>query len=316
MILTVGLWPTPARADARGSFNVDCLYSHTLPDDPIVAPGVPGGSHLHDFFGNTTTNALSTNSSMRAGSTTCGLVEDTAGYWNPTAYLNGVQLTPIRVAAYYFGVASATVKKMPAGLQMLAGNKDATSGAINPKVLWGCGRDGTPLRNHPFDCTPYIGTRVTAKVEFPSCWNGKNTRSTSVSYPSSGKCPRTFQYRIPQVSYRVRWRIVDPCVGAVPCTPDDAPDANIKLTLSSGPYYTMHADFWNTWNQAKLDQLVTTCLNAHVACGEQNTVAPAPTPSPSPSPSPSTSPSPTPTPSTSPTASSSPTPTASASPAT
>ncbi|HEV3475693.1 MAG TPA: DUF1996 domain-containing protein [Actinomycetota bacterium] len=272
LALVFGLWPAPASAAPRGSFNVDCVYSHTLPDDPIVAPGLPGGSHLHDFFGSTTTNATSTYDSMRASSTTCGLLEDTAGYWNPTAYLNGVQQSPIRVAAYYFGFANANVKSYPAGLQMLAGNKDATSGAVNPKVLWGCGKDGTPLRSHPYDCTPY-GARVTARIDFPSCWTGRGLGPTTMTYPTNGKCSKTFPHRLPQLSYRVRWRIADPCVGAIPCTPDDAPDANIKLTLSSGAYYTMHADFWNTWNQAKLDQLVSTCLNAHVACGEQNTQA-------------------------------------------
>jgi fibronectin type 3 domain-containing protein len=30
----------------------------------------------------------------------------------------------------------------------------------------------------------------------------------------------------------------------------------------------MHADFWNTWDQAKLDELVSSCLNAHIDCGK------------------------------------------------
>jgi serine protease len=40
---------------------------------------------------------------------------------------------------------------------------------------------------------------------------------------------------------------------------------------SNGVFYTMHTDFWNTWDQPKLDQLVADCLNAHVACGKQRT---------------------------------------------
>jgi hypothetical protein len=71
--------------------------------------------------------------------------------------------------------------------------------------------------------------------------------------------------------YRVSWAVQDPCLGTVPCTADLAPDLNIKFHLSSGPYYTMHADLWNTWNQATLNDLVTNCLNAHISCGEQVT---------------------------------------------
>jgi hypothetical protein len=39
------------------------------------------------------------------------------------------------------------------------------------------------------------------------------------------------------------------------------------MTLSSGPYYTMHADFWNTWQQDALDALVDRCVRGREACG-------------------------------------------------
>ena len=45
------------------------------------------------------------------------------------------------------------------------------------------------------------------------------------------------------------------------------PDGTVALTLSSGPYYTLHSDFWNTWQQERLDQLVQDCLAAGVHCG-------------------------------------------------
>ena len=34
------------------------------------------------------------------------------------------------------------------------------------------------------------------------------------------------------------------------------------------PFYTLHADFWNTWDQDTLNQLVNTCLNGNVDCGK------------------------------------------------
>lgn len=41
-------------------FLADCSYSHRLPDDPIVFPGMPGASHMHNFFGSRVTNAHTT----------------------------------------------------------------------------------------------------------------------------------------------------------------------------------------------------------------------------------------------------------------
>jgi hypothetical protein len=48
-----------------------------------VYPKQPGASHLHDFFGNTTTNAFSTYAGMLAGGTNCQEPGDTAAYWAP-----------------------------------------------------------------------------------------------------------------------------------------------------------------------------------------------------------------------------------------
>ena len=42
-----------------GQFVVQCLYSHSATDDPIVHPRHPGMSHRHDFYGATRANARS-----------------------------------------------------------------------------------------------------------------------------------------------------------------------------------------------------------------------------------------------------------------
>ena len=52
--------PQVVKADAKPGWIVSCTYSHSLPDDPIVAFRQPGGSHLHDFVGARTTDAFST----------------------------------------------------------------------------------------------------------------------------------------------------------------------------------------------------------------------------------------------------------------
>lgn len=73
----------PSASAAGQTFFTDCLPSHRAPDDPIVYPKRPGALHLHDFFGNTTTNASSTHAGMLAGGTNCQERGDTAAYRAP-----------------------------------------------------------------------------------------------------------------------------------------------------------------------------------------------------------------------------------------
>jgi hypothetical protein len=275
--------PGTAHAATRGAFVVDCRYSHTLQVDPIVAPGVSPFGHLHDFFGNRSTDASSTQDSMADASSTCEDWDDTAAYWSPTGYLNGVQLTPVRQRIYYFGETGRSVQTIPAGLKMIAGNHDATSAAENPVVSWNCG-GSTPSAGHPYDCTPYRGTGnqtidgVVGYVDFPQCWDGVHLDSpdhvSHMAYETASGCPAGDPVYLPRLRLRVHFGIWDPCAGARPCGPAD-PDTNVALSLSSGPYYTLHADFWNTWRQPALDALVAECLNGHVACGEPDPFTPS-----------------------------------------
>src|SRR5207244_9419190 len=82
-LLAVALSPSsaPAAGPRGGGFVIPCNYSHTLMDDPIVDPGMPGMSHSHDFFGNVCTNAHSPYPSMVTARTTCALQDGTGGRW-------------------------------------------------------------------------------------------------------------------------------------------------------------------------------------------------------------------------------------------
>ena len=53
-VALVALGATPVTAQ---SLKIECRASHAAADDPIVFPGRPGAAHLHEFFGNQTTNA-------------------------------------------------------------------------------------------------------------------------------------------------------------------------------------------------------------------------------------------------------------------
>ena len=255
----------PARAAGTvGQFVLRCLYSHSAMDDPIVFPDQPGASHLHDFFGNTSVDAFSTTASMLAAGTTCRVPSDTAGYWAPAAFLNDVQVTPTVMRIYYLGSRTGTVETIPPGLQMVAGNREATSPTENPHVAWYCGATKdvkTPRADEPYDCTPWAShpfvDGVIAIVDFPSCWNGTGLRPEDVVYPVGGTCPYGFRHVLPRISERVHFGVMNPL----------NPDGSLAFALSSGPPFTLHADFWNTWQQDRLDQLVTDCLVARVHCG-------------------------------------------------
>ncbi|MGH2660939.1 MAG: DUF1996 domain-containing protein [Actinomycetota bacterium] len=263
--------PASAQTALTGNFWVRCRYSHSLTDDPIVLPGQPGASHMHDFFGNESVNAGSTTASMLAATTTCRIPSDTAGYWTPTAYLGGVPIEPSVMRVYYLGV-PGTVETIPPDLKFVGGNRAAASPAENPHVFWYCGATNevkTPKMDAPYDCTPWSQYRfvdgVVGVVDLPNCWNGTGLGPTDVVYPVAGQCPAGYPHVLPRVSERVHFGIMNPL----------NPDGSVGMTLSSGPYYTLHADFWNTWQQARLDQLVADCLVAHVGCGS---VTPAPEP--------------------------------------
>lgn len=264
VVALLGLFVPPAQAAQGGQFVLRCGYSHSLPDDPIVFPNQPGASHLHDFYGNTGVNAFSTFPTMLAGETTCRVPSDTAGYWAPAGFMNGVRVKPGVMRIYYLAGATGTPGTLPAGLQMIGGNKEAQSPGENPHVSWSCGQTtsvSTPHMDMPYGCGPWAQypfvDGIVASIDFPSCWNGIGLRPEDVTYPEGGACPPGFGNAIPKLSERVHYGVMNP-LGL---------DGTLAFQLSSGPAYSMHADFWNTWEQERLDQLVEDCLIAMVHCG-------------------------------------------------
>jgi uncharacterized protein DUF1996 len=103
-----GVIPKSGAPDIVGAFRFICGAGQVLADDPIVYPGQPGKSHLHQFYGNTGINAGSTYTNTRVGNapSTCenGASNplNKSGYWMP-AMLDGVGhvVEPDYVSIYY-----------------------------------------------------------------------------------------------------------------------------------------------------------------------------------------------------------------------
>jgi hypothetical protein len=142
----------PAGAAAEeGYFNAPCRFSHRAADDPIVFPGKVGASHMHDFLGNSSTNARSTPGSLRSAPTLCSRAADKSAWWVPTLYENGVALSPEVASTYYrtAGRDPLTIEPFPFGLRVIAGNSKATGPQDEDVVHWGCHEDSDMVLGDP-----------------------------------------------------------------------------------------------------------------------------------------------------------------------
>jgi hypothetical protein len=251
--MVLGGFPASGAEASSPNFVSKCDYSHSAPDDPIVFPGQPGASHRHDFFGNRSTDAFSTNDSLRSsGATTCALDGDFAAYWTPALYDSGQLVVPSRASVYYRngGKDRMSVRAFPAGLRVVAKDR-------NVRAFWVCerpsGGGGENLKDIP-TCPP--GYTLGLRYRFPDCWDGRNLDSTDhtshMRFAVKGSCPSTHRRPMPLMTMNVHY-------------PSDGGD--IVLGSPDMPVEP-HADFFNTWEQPKLERLVYRCLRAGRTCGD------------------------------------------------
>ena len=254
---------------ASDGWVVECPYSHSRMDDPIVYPRDPGASHRHDFFGAKDVDAFSTVKSMRRGGTTCGLKADTAGYWLPALKKKGNIVLPkgggTEQVIYYRNDLDGdeNIVVPPKNLQIVAGNGHARSESQNPllgtsKIYFNCndGEGDEDKVAKPPVCDDGI---LVLHVRFPQCWDGKHLDSrdhiSHMAWVGDGdNCPSSHPVAIPRVTIRAEY----PVGGGY--SPRD-------ISFASGPYYTIHGDFWQTWHNKKLRQLVRRCFGGEEDCG-------------------------------------------------
>jgi hypothetical protein len=253
----VPLSAPPAFASAR--FHIECDFVRHRQVDPIVSFGISKSDHLHAFFGNTGVTASSTYTTLRRAGTTCNNKGDKAGYWIPALKKTGNVVKPVAGHFYYRGIHRhlGAIKAYPPGLKVVAGNAHATRFQSTRVVAWSCqGSSGTGQATIR-DCG--AGGRVKALIKFPSCWDGR--RKDSADHKSHMRyatrlggglrgCPRTHPVPVPELTMA----IVFPIRGGS------------GVTLSSGLYRTMHADFFNAWNQTALINLIVNCIHANREC--------------------------------------------------
>ena len=225
-------------------FVVECELSHLAFDDPLVLPGNPGKSHLHMFFGNRAVDSdPDYNDRVLAADTSCDQRRDTASYWAPALLDRRGQGCRAAAASRPTtdpgsGVDPADVVAYPEGIMIIGGDSTSTDVAVDRRrrvVVWHRRRSRARHRR-----SAPTGRRCGCIVTFPDCWDGNRLTtfgsSAHVRY-SDGRCPDSHPVAMPQLTIGIDYPPVDPD----------------GLSLASGGIETAHADFWNVWDQDKLE---------------------------------------------------------------
>ncbi|MFJ1563606.1 DUF1996 domain-containing protein [Streptomyces erythrochromogenes] len=260
---------------SKGSFSVNCGRNengHFNPDNVIVAPGVSNGAHhMHDYVGNVSTDAFSTNDSLARAGTTCGNGDQSTYYW-PVLRLRdgkaerdaqapgggqdgnvGTILKPKQVTITFKGSPEGKVKAMPRFLRIITGDAKAlTNGTANANASWSCtGFENRQLKDKYPICPK--GSDVVRTFSFQSCWDGRNTDSanhrTHVAFADrNGRCQKGFT-AIPQLVQRIVYGVQPGSRIAV----DSFPEQLHKPV-------TDHGDFINVMSNGLMNKAVS-CIN-------------------------------------------------------
>lgn len=268
-------------------FNAQCAYSHTLPDDSIVHPGKPGQAMMHDFFGNSNTDAYSTYDSLNSNKViTCDTAADRSAYWAPQLKRASGIIAPMYQKTYYKNdqpVAAFPVQPIPAGLEMLAGEHMGT--VPNPHINFLCAGSGNYTTTMPQRCPPASGattSQFNISVHFPDCWDGKTlvpvlganqaqkmqslmraaNGALNVAYRNSdGTCPAGYPVKIPELQMNIAYDLgSDPDLSTAQLSLDPILQ-NGQWVPQWGSMYTAHGDFVNAWHVETMQYLVDTCMN-------------------------------------------------------
>lgn len=251
--------PVTGNPVAVPEFHASCRISHHADDDPIVFPGLAGASHNHTFWGNTTTNAATTTESLYAATaTTCNPSDDKSAYWIPTLYQDGEVVDPTEVTVYYGSRLKdpSRTQPFPPGFRMITGDATKQSDP-HGNHFWCAGIGGEIGRTADGEfpvCAPTA--HLVRQVTFADCWDGKHLDSPNhkdhvANGNHLGECPASHPVPIPNISFVIAYPLSGYTEG---------------ITLSSGNAVSMHADFFNAWDEEALAARVRNCINQGVKC--------------------------------------------------
>jgi hypothetical protein len=250
-------------------FNASCTVSHSLPDDPIVFPGLAGASHMHSFLGNDSTSATTTTDTLLSNTgSSCKPLEDLSAYWIPTLYgPDGQAIQPHGVTVYYGSRLTDPTRTVPfpQGFRMIAGDakKQVATPDGAPGQFWCAGAGGQTGRSTDGNWPVCARTaELTFQLTFPDCWDGVHLDSPDHKSHVGGTGPDgtcasgKFPVTIPSISFVIGY-------------PTSGSAAGFKL--SSGLASSMHGDVFLAWNDDALGHRVKDCVVQKAKCNTAGT---------------------------------------------
>jgi hypothetical protein len=264
------------RFSGQGSYSVDCGVSdHNNSDNYMAAPGKDNGAqHVHDYVGNESTNANSTDDSLEQAGTSCRNGDQSTFFWPVLRDLNGQGddvgqdggsldgnvgriLQPRSAELTFRGHGDEPVRPMPTHLMMIMGNaKAGQQNGDNVNAKYTC----TGHENQVTDKYPVCGqgSRLIRLLDYPSCWDGQNLESANfrdhMAFPDeSGNCSDGF---VPIPALRIKLTYDQPAGRAfsIDSFPQEQHAAN-----------TDHSDFENLASQDSNDEGAR-CINEGRQC--------------------------------------------------
>lgn len=236
-------------------FVADCPSSHRAPDDPIVSPGEPGQSHLHEFFGNRSTDAFSTVKSLRSAPTTCRPRGDRSSYWVPVLYDGDGDPIDVLEGTFYYVASEENrehLRLWPPGLRVVAGYDYGPPGGAGQ---WSCRGSEMPSERFIPPCPE--GHPLELLLNFPDCWDGKRRDSADhhshMRYSVAGRCPDSHPVPVPGLRYKLLY--------------DSLGGGDVSLSIGSDESTLTHGDFFDAWKRSALRHRVRDCLRVQVKCG-------------------------------------------------
>jgi hypothetical protein len=267
-VVTLLWWKAPAASGqettpTEPSFVVLCRFSHWDSVDPIYpSPDTPNyQGYQREFFGNTNRNSTASYDELLAPpeQTNCDDKKDTARYWVPRVFWTDSRtgtttaLTASITRFYYrLGEKSPNVpvNPHPAGLKI-----DTQPGK---NVEWRCMNTGAWSTTPPSRCD---NLKLVVRIKFPDCSNGQLDSADHRSHMAYAKVPNNGGYARCPTGYGPVPRLQTNVEFPLPNTNRGKPTLSTASGTSGAAYSTMHAGFFNAWNQQRLDELVQLCIN-------------------------------------------------------
>lgn len=262
-----------AEAQAPLGWDVPCDFTRSATLDPIVFPDQPGAGHLHDFFNNKPTAYATEREDFLAMSANCafvggGATADFSGYWTAALYDSaGQKVTPLKAKAYYRvaeGVDPMDVRAFVPGAEVVAGSALARAPQVAPDgrpiATWRCGGVGNGATKKgsllPPSCPDPDYPYVIGQVRFPDCSDGRREAEDNrshMAYSVLGVCPPTHPRRVPALFLDVTYGLRNGEGATLSSNPDNA--------------HGYHADFFESWEEGRLAELIVACVRSGTGCG-------------------------------------------------